>query len=125
MAIRALVCDDDAPIRQMVREMLEGRAVEVLEAKNGFEGLAIFRKERIDLLVTDFLMPRMDGMQVVRSVRMSGERGQIPIVLMSAISKSHIFRSKEEEPDHYISKPFKLKKMAKLLDKVLSRIQDG
>ncbi len=120
--VTALVADDDAPIRNMIREILESRGVKVIEARDGLEAIAIFRKEDIDLLVTDFLMPRVDGMQVVRSVRMSGKKGKIPLVLMSAISKGHIIENQAEGPDYYVNKPFKSRKVAKLLEKILAGI---
>lgn len=124
MPLRALVCDDDASFRHMVRDILDSRGVEVIEAADGLEALAIFRAEHVDLVVTDFLMPRVDGMQVVRSIRLSGERGRIPLILMSAISKGNVLAGKPKAgPDHYINKPFKPKKMAKLLDRVLSKIE--
>jgi CheY-like chemotaxis protein len=120
MALKALVCDDDTPIRKMVSDMLEARGVEVIGAKNGQEALAVFIKEKIDLVVIDFLMPKVDGLQVIRNIRLSGERAQVPVVLMSAISKSKILGDHPNlGPDHYINKPFRPKKMAKLLEKVL------
>jgi len=64
-------------------------------------------------------------LQMIRNIRMTGERGSVPIVLMSAISKSHMLAdSPEWGPDHYINKPFKPKKMAKLLDSVLSNLHE-
>lgn len=122
MHLRALVADDDAPVRRIIREILEARGVEVIEARDGLEAISIFRKEHVDLVVTDFLMPRVDGMQVVRGIRMSGERGNIPLVLMSAISKGHIIEEQADAPDYYMNKPFKPRKMAKLLEKVLAGI---
>lgn len=120
MSVLALVCDDDMPVRNMVRDMLEEKGVNVIEANDGQEALSVFMKEKIDLVIIDFLMPRVDGLQVIRNIRMSGERGKIPIVLMSAISRSQILGDHADYgPDHYINKPFKPKKMAKLLEKVL------
>jgi len=124
MAAIALVCDDDMPVRNMVRDMLEERGVRVIEAGDGQEALSVFMKEKVDLVVIDFLMPRVDGLQVIRNIRMSGDRGQIPIVLMSAISRNQILGDHAEfGPDHYINKPFKPKKMAKLLEKVLQGLR--
>ncbi|MBN2495340.1 MAG: response regulator [Deltaproteobacteria bacterium] len=120
--LRALVCDDDTPFRTIVRELLEQRGVEVIEAADGHEALAVFMKQAIDLVVTDFLMPKLDGMQVIRDIRMTGERGRIPIVLMSAISRGNIVGKEELGPDYYMSKPFKPKKMARLLDRILDNI---
>ena len=123
MPLKALVCDDDTPIRKMVSDMLQASGVEVIEAKDGQEALAVFMKEKIDLVVIDFLMPKVDGLQVIRNIRLSKERARVPVVLMSAISKSQIMGDHPDlGPDHYINKPFKPKKMAKLLDKVLRAI---
>ena len=120
-----LVCDDDSSYRAVVRDILEGKGVRVIEASDGQEALSIFMKDKIDLVVTDFLMPKLDGLQMIRNIRMTGERGSVPIVLMSAISKSHMLAdSPEWGPDHYINKPFKPKKMAKLLDRVLSDLHE-
>ena len=123
MTIRALVCDDDTPVRNMVRDLLEERGVEVFEAKDGQEALAVFVKEPVDLVITDFLMPKIDGLQVIRSIRLSGEKGRVPVILMSAISKSQILGNHPDmEPDHYVSKPFKPRKMAKVLERVLQDV---
>jgi len=123
--VTTLVCDDDSSYRAVVRDILEGKGVRVIEASDGQEALSIFMKDKIDLVVTDFLMPKLDGLQMIRNIRMTGERGSVPIVLMSAISKSHMLAdSPEWGPDHYINKPFKPKKMAKLLDRVLSDLHE-
>lgn len=125
MDVTTLVCDDDSSYRAVVRDILEGKGVRVIEASDGQEALSIFMKDKIDLVVTDFLMPKLDGLQMIRNIRMTGERGSVPIVLMSAISKSHMLAdSPEWGPDHYINKPFKPKKMAKLLDRVLSDLHE-
>jgi two-component system response regulator ResD len=123
MPLKALVCDDDTPIRNMVNDMLQAQGVEVIEAKDGQEALSVFMKEKIDLVVIDFLMPKVDGLQVIRNIRLSGERAGVPVVLMSAISKSQIMGDHPDlGPDYYINKPFKPKKMAKLLERVIKTL---
>jgi len=121
--LRALVCDDDSGYRLQVRDLLEQRGVEVLEASDGQDAMNLFVKESVDLVVTDFLMPKIDGLQVIRNIRLSGEHGrQVPIILMSAISRTHIDQEHSGfEPDYYINKPFKNRKMAKLLDRVIEQ----
>jgi two-component system, OmpR family, response regulator ResD len=126
MPITALVCDDDTSYRSVVRDILEGSGVRVVEARDGQEAMSVFMKEDIDLVVTDFLMPKVDGLQMIRNIRLSGDRGQVPVVLMSAISKSQILADHPElGPDHYINKPFKPKKMAKLLERVLHSLKSA
>jgi two-component system response regulator ResD len=126
MPMRALVCDDDNPIRNMVRDMLEAQGFEVIEAKDGQQALSVFMKENIDLVIIDFLMPKVDGLQVIRNIRLSGERARVPVVLMSAISRSQILGDNPElGPDYYINKPFKPKKMAKIIERVLRTLREG
>ena len=125
MPIRVLVCDDDSPIRNMVRDILESLGAQVTEAKDGQEAITLLMKENLDLLVIDFLMPKIDGLQVIRTIRMSREKGKIPVVLMSAISRSQILSaSKNMGPDYYVNKPFRTKKMTKLLARLLRRIRE-
>ncbi len=121
MNLTALVCDDDSSYRAVVRDLLEAQGNRVIEARDGQEALSIFMKEKIDLVVTDFLMPKLDGLQMIRSIRMTGKQGSVPVVLMSAISRAHMLEdSPEWGPDYYINKPFKPKKMAKLLERAVS-----
>lgn len=121
MARRALVCDDDAPIRKMVRDILEGLGVEVVEASDGQQALSLLLREKFDLMVTDFLMPRIDGLQVIRDLRALPGGDRVPVVLMSAISRSQM-GPEGRGPDHYINKPFKPRKMARLLESILARL---
>lgn len=121
MPRRALVCDDDAPIRKMVRDILEGLGVEVVEASDGQQALSCLLREKFDLVVTDFLMPRIDGLQVTRDVRALPGGDRVPVVLMSAISRSQM-GPEGLGPDRYIAKPFKPRKMARLLQAILERL---
>ena len=60
-----LVIDDQEPIRALLRAALEGDGHEVLEASNGHEGMALWRRERTDVVVTDLYMPETDGIEVI------------------------------------------------------------
>jgi two-component system, OmpR family, response regulator ResD len=126
MTMRALVCDDDRPIRVMVKDILESLGVEVIEAEDGQRALSVFIQEKLDLVVIDFLMPKIDGLQVIREMRASAHQGSVPVILMSAISKSQILENQKGfGPDYYINKPFKPGKMAKLIGAVLQRLKVG
>jgi CheY-like chemotaxis protein len=66
---RILVIDDLAPIRATWRDMLEEAGHEVLEARNGEEGLASLAREQIDLVLTDIFMPEKDGIETIGEIR--------------------------------------------------------
>jgi DNA-binding response OmpR family regulator len=69
MSKRILIIDDDLVVRDTLITILEERGYEVITAVNGEQGLAIFRRERPDLLVTDIVMPVKEGLQTIREIR--------------------------------------------------------
>ena len=62
---RILVIDDQEPIRSLLRAALEGAGHEVLEASNGRLGLELYRERSADLVITDIVMPEMDGLEMI------------------------------------------------------------
>lgn len=66
---RILVIDDDAMVRETIRDILESQGYSVEEAENGRTGLAKMRKNRADLVVTDIIMPEMEGIEAMLAVR--------------------------------------------------------
>jgi CheY-like chemotaxis protein len=64
-----LIVDDDHSVRTSLRLMLQGLGHEIDEAQNGAEALAAFHRRPSDLIITDLLMPGMDGFEIIRSLR--------------------------------------------------------
>jgi DNA-binding NtrC family response regulator len=60
-----LVIDDQEPVRSLLRAVLEGAGHEVLEASNGRRGLELYRKRSADLIITDIVMPEMNGLELM------------------------------------------------------------
>lgn len=124
MPLRVLVCDDDLPIRLMVRELCESRGFDVTEANEGGQALALATAEDFDLLITDFLIPKKDGLELIRALRMQPERRGLTVILMSAISRSQILDHDEEfGPDFYLNKPIQPKKLIRLIDRLLPMLE--
>jgi CheY-like chemotaxis protein len=69
---RVLVLEDDGAIRSIVKETLAGAGHDVLEAADGRAGLRVFGANKVDLVITDMLMPDMDGVELVRTIRAYG-----------------------------------------------------
>jgi CheY-like chemotaxis protein len=84
MSTRVLVVDDSPTIRKVVSHLLDANGYETLTADNGEDAIQKLRDERVDLVLTDFVMPRMNGYQFCREVRGDPELHDLPIVLMSA-----------------------------------------
>jgi DNA-binding response OmpR family regulator len=69
MSKRILIIDDDLAVRDTLITILADHGYEVITAVNGEQGLAVFRRERPDLLVTDIVMPVKEGLQTIREIR--------------------------------------------------------
>jgi two-component system response regulator (stage 0 sporulation protein F) len=68
---RILVIDDQEPIRSLLRAVLEGEGHQVLEASNGRLGLELYRERSVDLVITDIVMPEMDGLEMIMELTRS------------------------------------------------------
>ncbi len=80
---KILIVDDGKTIRMQVRDMLPKNTFEVLEAQDGVEGLDMIRKERPNIVLLDFFMPRMNGWEVLEKLKANRELHAIPLVVMS------------------------------------------
>jgi DNA-binding response OmpR family regulator len=77
-----LIIDDSEEVRNSVSAMLESAGFDVSVATDGEDGLNLFRKQQFDLVISDIVMPRKDGLQTIREIRNLSPA--IPIVAMSA-----------------------------------------
>lgn len=109
---KILVIDDSRVIRNMVRDMLPKGNFQVLEAKDGVEGLNCIRQERPNLIMLDFLLPRMSGWEVFQHIQSQADLQTIPLVLMSG--RREEVTEKIPEPFEFfefIEKPFEQKEL--------------
>ncbi len=79
---RILIVEDDAHLRRMFRALLENEGFEVREAEDGSEGLASVLSEAPDCIITDTMMPRMDGLAMLR--HLAAAHPPIPAIMVSA-----------------------------------------
>jgi DNA-binding response OmpR family regulator len=104
---KILVIDDSRVIRKTVRDMLPDGDFEVIEAKDGVEGINLINQEHPSLIMLDFILPKMSGWEVFQQIQAHSELQKIPLVLMSG--KKEEVTSKISEPFEYfefIEKPF-------------------
>ena len=102
---RVLVIEDDAGLRDYIVNCLNDR-YELLEANNGSEGLALTRASKPDLVITDVMMPGMDGFSVMRELRSDAVTAAIPTLMLTALGQSAEVEGLESGADDYLSKPF-------------------
>jgi CheY-like chemotaxis protein len=80
-----LIVDDEFGLAEMLREMLREEGYEVSLAINGRQALEVLRERTIDLVVTDLMMPVMDGAELAAAIRTSEDHRRIPIVMMTSL----------------------------------------
>jgi CheY-like chemotaxis protein len=94
---KILVIDDSRVIRKTVKDMLPEGDFEVIEAKDGVEGINLVKEHRPNLIMLDFILPKMSGWEVFQQIQSHPELQKIPLVLMSG---------RREEVTNKISEPF-------------------
>jgi len=86
--VKVLIADDDRLVRAMLTDLLADLGHAVVAAENGADAVALAARERPDVVVIDFLMPRLSGLDAVRAMREAGLTA--PAVLLSAISERSV-----------------------------------
>jgi CheY-like chemotaxis protein len=104
---KILIIDDSKIIRLQVRDMLPQGNFEVLEAKDGLEGIEMITQEHPGLVVIDFFMPNMNGWEVVQRMQADSALSRIPVVMMSGRKEDVVAAVPELfEYFEFLSKPF-------------------
>ncbi len=117
---KVLVVEDDRHIRNIIEKRLEKAGYEPLSAFNGREGIALFESQKVDLIITDIMMPHVDGISLVKEVRSSNPN--IPIIMLTALDN---IKDKEESfmsgADDYVVKPVDMKELMLRVQSLLRR----
>jgi len=122
-----LVADDDRIVRRIVVAKLSGLGYEMREAEDGQEALDLLVGGEVpDLLITDSLMPRMNGLELVRSIRSSpeGDLSALPVIMLTSRQGEHdVIEGLETGLDDYVTKPFSPDELVARVRTVLWRTQ--
>ena len=120
--ITVLIVDDEARMRKLIKDFLSKKDFKTLEAGDGEEALEVFEenKEKINLILLDVMMPKVDGWTVLRKIR---NESKVPVIMLTA-------RGEEQDElfgfelgvDEYISKPFSPKILVARIEAILKRI---
>ena len=103
-----LVVDDSALVRRQVRDALTGAGYDTVEARNGREALAAFEGHHFDLVITDFMMPEMSGLELIQAIRESAVRSTVPVVVLSTLATGPLVQQGWDlGVKAWLKKPFK------------------
>ncbi|MDT7790755.1 MAG: two-component system, OmpR family, response regulator MprA [Mycobacterium sp.] len=120
MAVRILVVDDDRAVRESLRRSLSFNGYSVELAQDGREALDLIANDRPDALVLDVMMPRLDGLEVCRFLRSTGD--DLPILVLTARdSVSERVAGLDAGADDYLPKPFALEELLARMRALLRR----
>jgi DNA-binding response OmpR family regulator len=127
---KILAADDDRIVRRIVVAKLSGLGYEVTQAEDGQEALRLLEDGYVpDLLITDSLMPRMTGLELVRSIRNSpsADLAKLPIIMLTSRQGEHdVIEGLQTGLDDYVTKPFSPDELAARVRTVLWRTRrDG
>ncbi|MGI8757955.1 MAG: response regulator transcription factor [Acidimicrobiales bacterium] len=102
-----LVVDDDLVILKLLQVNFEMEGFSVLTATDGIEGLSAAREERPDVIVSDVMMPRMNGLELVAALEADAGTRDIPVILLSARAQgTDVTNGLAAGADDYVTKPF-------------------
>ncbi len=121
--VRILVVDDEVEILKMVRDYLDAVGFETEGASDGLGALKKIEGDTFDLIVLDYMLPGIDGIEIIRKIRQSGgESASIPVIMLTArAEESDKLMGLEIGADDYVVKPFSLKELAARIRAVLRR----
>lgn len=119
-ANKILVVEDNEELLVLMRQMLNGK-YQVFTAKNGKQAINVLMKEELDLVISDVMMPVMDGIELTRHIKEDKNYWQLPVILLTA-------KNKEEDKtegyatgaDAYITKPFKFENLEVRMDALIA-----
>ncbi len=102
-----LIVEDEPDIRKYIKSCFPPALYSIIEAENGNEGLKLVETEGPDIIISDVMMPVMDGLELTRKVKSDLRYCHIPMILLTAKSSlEHLLEGLEEGADSYIAKPF-------------------
>jgi signal transduction histidine kinase len=113
-----LIVDDETVIRDLCTQALKG--YRVLQAADGEEALRVLAQESVDVILTDVMMPRMNGLDLLREVK-EREPNQVVVVMTGYADKEIVLRALKADADDFINKPINLLQLKTTIDKALEK----
>jgi two-component system phosphate regulon response regulator PhoB len=119
-----LIAEDESALVTLLRYNLEREGYRVLEAKDGEEALLVASEEKPDLVLLDWMLPQLSGIEVCRRLRTRMETRNMPIVMLTARGEENDrIRGLDTGADDYLTKPFSMTELLARLRAVMRRIR--
>jgi sigma-B regulation protein RsbU (phosphoserine phosphatase) len=123
--MKALVVDDDPVCRRLLEASLLKRGCSVVTAADGEEAHALAREHKPDVVITDVVMPRLDGFELCRRIKADPELRRTPVILLTALSDSgDVIGALQSGADGFIRKPYHKDFLSACMESLLARAAD-
>ncbi len=110
MAVNMLIVDDSFPMRSVIKKTIKASGyatANIYTAENGIEALEVLKNEWCDIVLTDFNMPEMDGMELLSAIKKDKEISAIPVLIITTEgSEKRVAEFMEKGASGYVKKPF-------------------
>jgi len=118
-----LVVDDFATMRRIVRNILRDLEFKkILEAEDGTAAVDILKTQKVDLIISDWNMPKMTGLELLKWVRSNEDTKDIPFLMVTAeAQKENVIEAVKAKVSNYIVKPFTAQTLAEKLEKIIPK----
>ncbi|ABX03235.1 MULTISPECIES: response regulator [Herpetosiphon] len=120
MAKTIFIMDDDLALQMVMEIALREVGYEVVLANNGVEGIAQLETLKPDLIISDIMMPEMDGVEAFNQIRERIQDEGIPMVIVTALNRKPWFSDLEEEGAVILQKPFEVDTFIDLINTMVS-----
>ena len=117
-----LVVDDFATMRRIITNVLKQLGFEhILEAEDGSKALQVMETEKVDFVITDWNMPQMSGLDLLKAIRASEDKKHIPVLMVTAEAmQENILKAAQAGVNNYIIKPFDAKTLSEKINKIFT-----
>ena len=120
--MKILIVDDEIMIRNVIKEYLKKEKFDFLEAENGADAVNLIKKEQVDLIIMDIMMPKLDGYSAAKQIKQIKD---IPIIMLSARKEEYDkLLGFDIGIDDYVTKPFSPKELIARIKAILNRVSD-
>jgi two-component system chemotaxis response regulator CheY len=118
-----LVVDDFATMRRIIRNILRDLEFKkILEAEDGTAAVDILKTQKVDLIISDWNMPKMTGLELLKWVRSNEDTKDIPFLMVTAeAQKENVIEAVKAKVSNYIVKPFTAQTLAEKLEKIIPK----
>ena len=118
---KIVIIDDAEEITSSLEDLLSAFGYKTFIADNAEDGIKMIRNNKPDLIISDIMMPVLDGFFVLQEIKTDKSISEIPIIIITAKTEKETFnKSMESGANYFIEKPFSIKELLKTIEKILN-----